>query len=346
MSDLFNVVFAGQVAAGSDPAAVRANVAKLFKVTNEATLDKLFSGQRIAVKKAVPQADAMKLRALMKQAGAVASLEACDETGKPLAAAPSATPAAPAAPAAPAPAAAAPKPAPAAPAPAPRPAAPAAPTTAAVSAPPKPAAPAPTVAAKPAAASPAPAAPAQPAKPMTMAERIAAMAAADAAANAVKEGQAKAAAQATPGGKFDVAPVGSQLSQPDPNAPPPVQPDTSHLGVAKTAGGELLSAEERAKLAPAPVVVPDLGHIKVAPPNTEVLREEDRRVVVPVAVDISHLSMSAPNTEVLKEDEKRVVIPVEVDISGISVAPVGASLDEIKEVKVPVNPDTSKLKLA
>lgn len=343
MSDLFNVVFAGQVAAGSDPAAVRANVAKLFKVTNEATLDKLFSGQRIAVKKAVSQADAMKLRALMKQAGAVASLEACDETGKPLAAAPSATPATPAAPA---PVAAAPKPAPAAPAPAPRPAAPAAPPTAAVSAPPKPAAPAPTVAAKPAVAAPAPAAPAQPAKPMTMAERIAAMAAADAAANAAREGQAKAAAQATPGGKFDVAPVGAQLSQPDPNAPPPVQPDTSHLGVAKTSGGELLSAEERAKLAPAPVVVPDLGHIKVAPPNTEVLREEDRRVVVPVAVDISHLSMSAPNTEVLKEDEKRVVIPVEVDISGMSVAPVGASLDEIREVKVPVNPDTSKLKLA
>lgn len=82
MSDFFNVVFAGESTPGADAAAVRANIARLFKAS-DAMVEKLFSGQRIVVKKAVDQATAMKYRAVMKQAGAVAIIEPCDEQGQP-----------------------------------------------------------------------------------------------------------------------------------------------------------------------------------------------------------------------------------------------------------------------
>ena len=89
MADFFNVVFAGEIARGSDPVAVKANIARLFKA-NDAMIEKLFSGQRIAVKKAVDQATAMKYRAVMKQAGAIASIEEADAQGRPLAVPPAA----------------------------------------------------------------------------------------------------------------------------------------------------------------------------------------------------------------------------------------------------------------
>lgn len=97
MAELFNVVFAGEIAGRSDPAVVRANVGKLFNAS-EAVLDKLFSGQPVAVKKMVDRATAMKVRALMKQAGANTQLVQVDEQGRPLPgqAAPVPAPAAPA----------------------------------------------------------------------------------------------------------------------------------------------------------------------------------------------------------------------------------------------------------
>lgn len=84
MAEFFNVVFAGEIAGRADPAVVRANVGKLFNAS-DAVLDRLFSGQPVAVKKMVDRATAMKLRALMKQAGADARMVQVDEQGKPLA---------------------------------------------------------------------------------------------------------------------------------------------------------------------------------------------------------------------------------------------------------------------
>lgn len=101
MSELFNVVFAGELVGRADPAAVRANVGKLFNAS-DAVLDRLFSGQPVAIKKGIDRAAAMQLRARMKQAGAEVRLVQVDAQGQPLAAPP--RPPAPA----PAPAAAAP----------------------------------------------------------------------------------------------------------------------------------------------------------------------------------------------------------------------------------------------
>jgi hypothetical protein len=92
MTELFNVVFSGEVTGRADPAAVRANVGKLFNA-GDAVLDRLFSGQPVAIKKMVDRATAMKLRALMKQAGAETRMVAVDEQGRPLAeASPTAAP--------------------------------------------------------------------------------------------------------------------------------------------------------------------------------------------------------------------------------------------------------------
>lgn len=84
MSELFNVMFSGEISGRADPAMVRANVGKMFNAS-EPVLDKLFSGQPVAVKKMVDRATAMKVRAMLKQAGADAKMVAVDEQGRPLA---------------------------------------------------------------------------------------------------------------------------------------------------------------------------------------------------------------------------------------------------------------------
>lgn len=84
MSEWFNVVFSGEIAGRADPAVVRANIGKLFNAS-DAVLERLFSGQPVAVKKKVDRATAMKVRALMKQAGVNAFMVAVDENGQLLA---------------------------------------------------------------------------------------------------------------------------------------------------------------------------------------------------------------------------------------------------------------------
>jgi hypothetical protein len=308
MSDFYNVVFSGQISAGADAAAVRANIARLFKV-NDAMLDKLFSGQRIAVKKACDQATAMKLRASMKQAGAVAQMEPCDAQGKPLAAVKAGAPA--------------PNAAAAAPVTAPKPAAPVQP-----------------------AAVPPPQA--VPAKAPTMAERIAALAAQHAQQEALKPDPdaPPKPADVQRVETWKMFPTGFLLGEvPRDAGRAPLAFDLSRYTISRL-GTELMQPEERAMLAPKPVVVPDLSAIKVAPPGAPVLRDEEKVVAPPVVVDISAMTMAPPNTEVLKENEKRVVVPVEVDISSLSMAPPGTDLEEIRVEKKLVNPDTSGLSVA
>jgi len=86
MSDArFNVVFSGQLVRGADPATVKANLGRVFKM-DAARVEKLFSGQSVVLKKEADQATAMKFRAVLKQAGAECELK------------PSAPPAAPTSP--------------------------------------------------------------------------------------------------------------------------------------------------------------------------------------------------------------------------------------------------------
>jgi hypothetical protein len=289
MSELFNVVFAGQIAAGADPVAVRANIARLFKV-NDAMLEKLFSGQRVAVKKAVDQAGAMKLRAMMKQAGAIALMEACDAQGKALAApaAPAAAPAAPVAAAAPAVAAAAPA---------------------------RPAAPAPTMAQriaamaaqheKDAALRPDPDAPPPPAD----VQRTETWKLFPVGAVLTDISRVAARAPLMPDiSRLSMANLGKELLEADERAKlaptPVVVPDLSAIKIAAP-GAAVLRDDEKA--APVAVMV-DISAMSMAPPNTDVLKENEKRVVVPVVVDVSGMSMAPPGTDLEEIRVEKVLV--------------------------------------
>lgn len=314
MAELFNVVFAGELVGRADPATVRANVGKLFGAS-EAVLDKLFSGQPVAIKKGIDRAAAMQLRARMKQAGAETRLVQVDEQGRPLAAIP-ATLAGPAARAGAEPPGMAPlvTPATATAATAPSPGRTAS-AIASSEAPPAPVVAGATPVVPPSVPTAAPAA----APAGSMAARLAALAGAQSSAPAATASASAAATNAAttnvtpiPAGDWGVKPVGTRLSDPAP--PPPPAPDVSAMSLA-AASGHLVSPQEISRPAP-------------------------------VQVDVSGISLAAAGTEVLAESERRQVTPVQVDISAMSMAEVGAPLDEIREDKVLVNPDISYLRLA
>jgi hypothetical protein len=75
MEQLYDIYFAAKLVDGFDEATVRENLAKLFKA-NDVALDKLFSGKPQPVKRGVDKAGALKYKAAMARAGAVAAVKA------------------------------------------------------------------------------------------------------------------------------------------------------------------------------------------------------------------------------------------------------------------------------
>lgn len=70
MDERYNVYFAGQVIDGFEPGSVRDKLAKLFKA-DQATLDKLFSGNAQLIKRDCDKATALQYKQAMERAGAV-----------------------------------------------------------------------------------------------------------------------------------------------------------------------------------------------------------------------------------------------------------------------------------
>jgi hypothetical protein len=70
----FDVVFRGQILKTTDVAEVKLNLAKLFKSTPE-SVDKLFVGGEVAIKKSLDYATAMKYQSVLKKAGALALIK-------------------------------------------------------------------------------------------------------------------------------------------------------------------------------------------------------------------------------------------------------------------------------
>ena len=71
----YKIVFAGQLVEGADPAEVRSNFAKLFKI-EAARVEKLFSGNPVVIKKGFDEANARKYQAVLQKAGAIVELSA------------------------------------------------------------------------------------------------------------------------------------------------------------------------------------------------------------------------------------------------------------------------------
>ena len=69
MDPQYDIYFAWEMLDGHEPAAVRAGLGKLFKA-DDATLDKLFSGKRLLIKRGCDKATALKYKQAMEKAGA------------------------------------------------------------------------------------------------------------------------------------------------------------------------------------------------------------------------------------------------------------------------------------
>ncbi|WP_295883079.1 hypothetical protein [uncultured Thiohalocapsa sp.] len=72
--DRYNIVFAGALVAGADPAAVRAKLGSTFRL-DAAQLDNLFSGQPVVVKRDVDLMTATRFQQAFLAAGARAEIE-------------------------------------------------------------------------------------------------------------------------------------------------------------------------------------------------------------------------------------------------------------------------------
>lgn len=90
MDGLFEVVFDGKTMPNRNVDDVKAALAQLFK-SSPATIEKLFSGQPIAIKKSVDYQSALRYIGAMKEAGALARLRQMEGAVAPAATAPTAT---------------------------------------------------------------------------------------------------------------------------------------------------------------------------------------------------------------------------------------------------------------
>ena len=87
----FSLIFRGDLVPGYTAADVKANLARLFKAGPE-TLEKLFSGRPLAIKKGLQKAQAEQLQATLAKMGAQSALKAEGDVAPPPPAPPAAEP--------------------------------------------------------------------------------------------------------------------------------------------------------------------------------------------------------------------------------------------------------------
>lgn len=72
---LYDVLFSGELVAGTVPAEVKRRLAALFK-SDASAIERLFSGQTVVIKKGVDESTAARYREALRQAGAVCEVRA------------------------------------------------------------------------------------------------------------------------------------------------------------------------------------------------------------------------------------------------------------------------------
>lgn len=78
---LYDVVFSGELFAGTEPAEAKRRLAALFK-SDAAAIERLFSGQPIVIRKGVDESTATRYREAMRQVGAVCEITAAKPEGE------------------------------------------------------------------------------------------------------------------------------------------------------------------------------------------------------------------------------------------------------------------------
>jgi hypothetical protein len=76
--DTYNVFFSGQIMKNHDPETVKKQIGAIFKLEGE-KLDRLFSGQPVAIKKNIDMDQAVKFRLLFRDAGALVDIQPISE---------------------------------------------------------------------------------------------------------------------------------------------------------------------------------------------------------------------------------------------------------------------------
>lgn len=151
------------------------------------------------------------------------------------------------------------------------------------------------------------------------------------------------ASAAEPAASWSLAASGSDLLRPNEiQQAAPVQVDISNISIVKR---NLFSADAEEPLEAARDVVPpklDLSSLQLAAVGETLVEFQE---FVPRNIDLSKLSLDAPGADVLREDERPVVVPVKVDTSGMDIAPPGGDLGQIKPPPVPPAPSTDHISI-
>lgn len=285
-TSVYDIYFQGEALEGFDQAQLRQNMAKLFQA-NEQTLNALFSGKTVLLKKDLSKDDALKYQTQLKKAGARIVIKAKRSD------------------AAPAAVAARPQPAPVAQ----PPAAPAQPAAAAKSAMAPPAA---ATATRPAANAAATTTAAPTTTTSTTSTAASPWSLSPTGADLLRPDERPAA----PPVQVDISGLSLAAQSPmpqQPKAPPPPPPDTSRISIADV-GAQLGSGERERMLAQAKA--PDVD-FSVADVGT---RLGDEHIEIPLPEpDLSQFSLAAVGERLGQQN--KTPLPQAPDTSHLSVAP-------------------------
>jgi len=154
--------------------------------------------------------------------------------------------------------------------------------------------------------------------------------------------RADSAEASTPGISWSLAPAGSDLLGPGQRAEPmPVQVDISGLSLRPQAGNLVDTAE----LEKAPEAAIEVPAFTLAEVGGDLLRADEKAELPLLEIELEAWGIAPAGSDLLRAEERTSVEPVRVDTSQLQIAPAGSDLGQLKAQRVPLNPDTSALKL-
>ena len=141
---------------------------------------------------------------------------------------------------------------------------------------------------------------------------------------------------------WSIAPAGADLLPADqrPAAPPPVAVDLTGLSL-RPQSGNLLDASE---VAPTPIAQVAVPRLEVAELGAT-LADENHLPLAQLDIELDW-EIAEAGADLLRAEERPVVVPVAVGPVDFGLAPAGSDLGQLKSNVPPLNPDISGLRLA
>lgn len=151
-----------------------------------------------------------------------------------------------------------------------------------------------------------------------------------------------AAVAAAPSPQWSIAPAGADLlsASERPPEPPPVQVNLAGISLRAQAGN-LLDVSE---LPPAPVAAVQVPNLQVAELGINLAASDEQLALPQVEIELDW-EIAAAGSDLLNEDERPVVVPVAVGPVDFGLAPAGSDLGQLKPAVKALSPDISGLQL-